>query len=280
VTPPTTPPPTTPPVTGGNVQPNADNTGVPAGTVLTVYNGDLTITTAGATYSGLDIHGYLRVEAPNVTVKNSIVRGGAGPNGNGIVNDTTPSATNFLFEDSEVSPSYPALGLDDIKGFNYTALRDNIHGSIDGLKMYGDNATVQDSWIHDLVTYAHDPGHGNGPSHSDGVQILSGTNLKIIGNSIEGQPNSTVIITQDNGPVSNVLIDNNWMSGVGQDATIKLLNKPLPSMQGITVTNNRFLGTLATACQILDSKTVSLVQSGNVIMATGAVAKFLNTAAS
>ncbi len=140
-----------------------------------------------------------------MTVKNSIIRGGTGNNGLGIVSDVSNTATNFLLEDSEVVPQYPVVNLDDVKGWNYTLLRDNIHGSVDGLKMYGNNATVQDSWIHDLVTYAHDPAQNNGPSHSDGVQILSGTNLKVIGNNIEGQPNSTVIITQDNGPVSNVL---------------------------------------------------------------------------
>ena len=271
-------PPVSPPIVLSGDQPGPGNTGVPAGTALTVMNGDLTITTAGATYSGLDIHGYLRVEAPNVTVKNSIIRGGTGPVGNGIVNDTTPSATNFLLEDSEVVPQYPVVNLDDIKGYNYTALRDNIHGSVDGLKMYGNNATVQDSWIHDLVTYAHDPAQNNGPSHSDGVQILSGTNLKVLGNTIEGQPNSSVIITQDNGPVSNVLIDGNWLSGLNQVATIKLLNKPLPTLSGITVTNNIFNGQLASACQILDSPAVTLVQSGNVIGATNAAAKLLRTA--
>jgi hypothetical protein len=277
-TPAPTPPATPPTSTGSNPQPGPDNTGVPAGTTLTVYNGNLTITTAGATYSGLDIHGYLRVEAPNVTVKDSIIRGGSGSIGNGIVNDTTASATNFLLEDSEVVPQYPVVGLDDIKGFNYTALRDNIHGSVDGLKMYGNNATLEDSWVHDLVTYAHDPAQNNGPSHSDGVQILSGSNLRIIGNTISGQPNSAVIITQDNGPVSNVLIDSNWLSGINQVATVKLLAKPLPSMSGITVTNNIFLGPLASACQILDSPNVSLAMSGNVIGGTGETAKFMDTA--
>ncbi len=255
--------------------PNANNTGVPAGTTLTVYNGDLTITTAGATYSGLDIHGYVRVQAPNVTIKNSIIRGGTGNNGLGIVSDVSDSATNFLLEDSEVVPQYPVVNLDDVKGWNYTLLRDNIHGAVDGLKMYGNNATVQDSWIHDLVTYAHDPAQNNGPSHSDGVQILSGTNLKVLGNTIEGQPNSSIIITQDHGAVSNVLIDGNWLSGLDQVATVKLLNKPLPSMSGITVTNNLFTGQLASACQILDSTTVTLVSSGNVIMPDGTAAKLL-----
>src|SRR5207237_8813035 len=83
-----TPTPTTTPVRPGG-QPGPNNTGVPAGTTLTVFNGDLTIDTAGATYSNLDIHGYVKVNAPNVTIKNSIIRGGAGAPGNGIVNDTT-----------------------------------------------------------------------------------------------------------------------------------------------------------------------------------------------
>ena len=52
------------PVVLSGDQPGPGNTGVPAGTALTVMNGDLTITTAGATYSGLDIHGFVKVEAP------------------------------------------------------------------------------------------------------------------------------------------------------------------------------------------------------------------------
>ncbi len=136
---------------------------MPAGAALTVMNGDLTVTTAGATYTNLDIHGYVVIKAPNVTIKNSIIRGGTGNNGLGIVSDTDNAATNFLLEDSTIFPANPVVGLDDIKGWNYTALRDNIYGSVDGLKMYGDNATVESSWIHDLVTYAHDPAQGGGP---------------------------------------------------------------------------------------------------------------------
>ncbi|HEY0871744.1 MAG TPA: hypothetical protein VGD55_15195, partial [Acidothermaceae bacterium] len=115
---------------------------------------------------------------------------------------------------------------------------------------------------------------------SDGVQILSGSNLKVIGNTIVGQPNSAIIITQDHGAVSGVLIDGNWLGSQGgtQIATIKILNKPLPSLSGITVTNNRFEAPLASACQILDSKTVTLTQFGNVIDSSGVPAKLLNTA--
>jgi Right handed beta helix region len=261
-------------------QPGPGNTGVPAGTALTVMNGDLTITKAGATYSGLDIHGFVKVEAPNVTIKDSIIRGGTGSIGNGIVNSGDASP-NFLLEDSEIVPQHPVVGLDDVKGWNYTLLRDNIHGSVDGLKMYGDNATVEDSWIHDLVTYAHDPAQNNGPSHSDGVQILSGSNLKVIGNTIVGQPNSTIMVTQDHGAVHNVLIDGNWLTSQGatQVASIKVLAHPMASLSGITITNNVFYGQLASACEILDSTDVSMVQSNNTVQGTGHAAKFKDTAA-
>jgi hypothetical protein len=240
---------------------------VPAGTALTVMNGDLTITTAGATYSGLDIHGYVVVKAPNVTIKDSIIRGGTGPVGNGIVNDTDNAATNFLLEDSEVVPQYPVVGLDDIKGWNYTALRDNIHGTVDGLKMYGNNATVEASWIHDLVTYAHDPAQNNGPSHSDGVQILSGNNLKIIGNTIEGGTNTALMITQDHGTTSGVMFANNWVSGGA--CTLNILPLPLGSMGGIAVDNNIFTDNSTRNCPILDSPTVNLTVSGNVFAGSG-----------
>jgi hypothetical protein len=240
---------------------------VPAGTALTVMNGDLTITTAGATYSGLDIHGYVVVKAPNVTIKNSIIRGGTGPVGNGIVNDTDDAATNFLLEDSEIVPQYPVVGLDDIKGWNYTALRDNIYGSVDGLKMYGDNATVESSWIHDLVTYAHDPAQGGGPSHSDGVQILSGSNLKVIGNTIEGGINTAVMITQDHGTTNNVVIDGNWLSG--GKCTINMTPKPLGSLNAITVTNNIFTDNSTLSCPILDTTQTNLTASGNVYAGSG-----------
>ncbi len=230
-------------------------------------NGDLTITTAGATYSGLDIHGYVVVKAPNVTIKDSIIRGGTGPIGNGIVNDTDNAATNFVLEDSEIFPANPVVGLDDIKGWNYTMLRDNIHGSVDGLKIYGDNATVESSWIHDLVTYAHDPAQNNGPSHSDGIQILSGSNLKVIGNTIEGGSNTAVMITQDHGTTNNVVIDSNWISGGA--CSINMTPKPLGALNAITVDSNIFTNNSTNHCPILSTTQTNLTASGNVYAGTG-----------
>jgi hypothetical protein len=49
--------------------PNSSNTGVPAG-VLLKPSGAVEVNTPGAVVSGLDITGYLYINAPNVTVRN------------------------------------------------------------------------------------------------------------------------------------------------------------------------------------------------------------------
>jgi len=254
------------PVLSGD-QPGPANTGVPAGTPLTVMNGDLTITTAGATYSGLDIHGFVRVEAPDVTIKDSIIRGGVAPSDIGLVNDTDDSATNFLIEDSELVPMDPSVQIDGIKGWNYTALRVEIHGTTDGAKMYGPNATIEDSYIHGLVTYAHDPDQGGKQSHNDGVQILSGSNLKIIGNTIEGGSNTALMITQDHGSTSNVVFDNNWVSGGA--CSVNMTPKPLGSLNAITLDNNIFTDNSTNNCPILDTTATDLSASGNAFAGSG-----------
>lgn len=274
VTPTPTPTPS-PTVTPPTTRPGPSNTGVPAGTTLSVLNQDLVITLAGSTYSNLDIHGYVIVKAPNVTIRDSIIRGGAGPNGNGIVNDTDNAATGFLLEDSTVVPSFPALGLDCVKGWNYHLLRVNLSGTVDGAKMYGPNATIEASWIHDLHTYAHDPGQGNGPSHNDDVQVLSGSNLRIIGNTLAGGWNTAIQVTQDHGPVTSLLVDGNYADA--GNVTFNIANKGLPSLAGIVITNNRFGHAAVTHCQILYTKVTSITVSGNVFDDTGLPVKILNT---
>ena len=47
------------------------------GTKLTVHQGDLNVTTAGAVIDGLEIHGLLIISAPDVVIKNSRILGRA-----------------------------------------------------------------------------------------------------------------------------------------------------------------------------------------------------------
>src|SRR5690242_11944876 len=60
--------------TGAGGRPGPGNTGVPAGTTLTRHDGNLVITKAGAVYDRLDIHGFVIVKAPDVTIRRSVIR--------------------------------------------------------------------------------------------------------------------------------------------------------------------------------------------------------------
>lgn len=210
-----------------------------------------------------------------MTIKNSIIRGGPATSTVALIYDLSDAATNLLVEDSELVPVDPSVNIDGIDGWNYTALRLNIHGTVDGAKMFGPNATMQDSWIHGLVTYEHDPAHADGVSHNDAVQILSGSNLRVLGNTLEGGHNSAIQITQDHGPLTDVLIDGNWADA--GNVTFNIANKPLASLSGITVTNNLFGHAAVTGCQILYTSATTIVASNNVFADTGLPVVILNT---
>src|SRR5262249_58867725 len=53
--------------------PDETNTGVPPGTTLTQVNGDIDVKVDGTVIDGQDIHGCVRVQAANVTIRNSKV---------------------------------------------------------------------------------------------------------------------------------------------------------------------------------------------------------------
>ena len=249
------------------VQPSAANTGVPAGTHLTVYNGDLTITRAGSTYSGLDIRGFVFVRAVNVTIKNSIIRGRVATSDTGLVNDVTNSGANFRIFDSELVPQHPSVKIDGIKGWNYTATRLNIHGTVDGAKVLGDNATIQNSYIHDLQLYSFDPDQ-NGPSHNDGVQVLGGRHIRILYNTIDIASNlkTAIQVSQDHSVTSDLWFNNNWADGA--ICTVNITPKPLASMSGIVIDDNQFGAHTPAACTVNIKPNVVYSAVGNVMTTT------------
>ncbi len=157
------------PPTGG--KPGAGNTGVPAGVPLRVVTGDQVFNTAGQVISGLDIHGYVRIRAKNVTLRNSIVRGGAVKcNAAVIFVESTGSAR---IEDTDIVPTNPNACLDGVWAANSRLLRMDIRNVVDGVKAF-DNMVVQDSYIHDLSWFASDPNQGGGSTHNDAVQTYEG----------------------------------------------------------------------------------------------------------
>ena len=272
VIPPPVAPPVVPPAPINTGKPIASTTGVPAGTKLTVYNGDLVITTAGATYSGLDIRGFVTVKAPNVTIKNSIVRGGVATSDIGLINDISSAGTNLHVTDSELVPQYPSVKIDGMKGSNYTATRLNIHGTVDGAKVIGDNDTIQDSYIHDLVLYSYDPDQ-NGPTHNDGVQVLGGRHTRILNNNfvIATNEKTAMEIGQSDGSVSDLQFNGNSVDGA--ICAVNVTNAPLASMSGITVNDNVFGPNTNPACTIIFKPAVSYTAIGNMMTPTDVVAR-------
>jgi hypothetical protein len=251
-------------------KPGQDNTGVPAGTKLTQHDGDLVITTAGAHFDALDVHGFVVVKAPNVTITRSYVRGGPATSARGLITNTTPTATNLVVEDTTLIPDQPSVYQYGLKGSNFTARRVEVAKGVDSVQIHGDNVVVEDSWLHDNSYFASDPYQGNGPSHNDGVQVLGGQNITIVGNVITGAQNAAMQVTQDYATTSRLRFDDNWVNE--GTCSVKLNNKGEPARLGpVTMSGNRFgRQTSIAGCPILRTSLTDLTASGNVWEDTGA----------
>jgi hypothetical protein len=259
------------PVTGTvGGKPGPANTGVPAGLGLRVVTGDQVYRTANQVISGLDIHGYVSIRAKNVTLKNSIVRGGA-PRCNAAVISIGDGASATI-TDTEIIPSHPNACLDGISAQHAVLRRLDIHGTVDGIKAY-DTVTLLDSYVHDLSYFASDPNQGGGPTHNDDVQTFVGNQHVTLRHNtltVDRRGNAAYQVTQDLGGVATDLhIEDNWLDG-GQ-CTLNFGHKGGPTpMTGIYVTNNRFGRGSVYACPILLSTQTFLSQnSGNVWADTG-----------
>jgi hypothetical protein len=272
-TPKPTPSPSVPEPPG---KPGPTNTGVPPGTKLTVVHGTVTVTKPGTVIDSQDIKGQLIIQASNVTVKRSLIEGAKGQDASVDIQ----SGSNILIEDSEVTDTYPSLGNDDMRVKGATLLRMNIHGGVDGMKLFS-NSTVSASWIHGLTYFAHDPGQANGHTHNDTIQILGGSNFHVTGNWLQSatMDNSAIQVTQSIGKISSLFISGNWADGGGCSFNFSGHNgagKELP-LNGITVVANRFGHTSAVYkgnCAIVDTPATHLVSSiGNVWDTSGTPVK-------
>ena len=232
----------------------ANNTGVPAGTKLTVYNGNLTISVAGTVIDSMDIRGKVNITAPNVTIKNSIIRGKS---------DTTLLVNNLgghaglKIIDSEIFASTESHNSQGIYGYNFTLTRVDIHNVIDGVHITGSNVTVEDSWIHDNLHYVNDPNFNGSPSHDDSIQIQVGNNIMITGNTLSGPYNANTQITQDRGVVSNVTFTENNFSG--GKCSINIAEKSYGPLKGIVIKDNKFAQNTSLANCAVISKTTTII---------------------
>ena len=208
----------------------------PTGTKLTVHEGDLTVTTPGAVIDGVEVHGLLIVNAPDVVIKNSRILGRAVNGSTGLVSNVR-SGLPFTIQDSEITAAVPSPYLNGIFGSAFTALRVDISNVIDPIHVIGGDVEIRDSWLHDNDHYEQDPLWDGTPSHSDSLQIEAGNDISVIGNRMEGAHNAAVQITQNTSkaPLGNVRISGNYFNDGG--CTVNIARTPA-AIAGFSVTDN------------------------------------------
>lgn len=246
--------------------------GVPSGTSLTKVTGDLTITQDGYVLDGVDLYGYVSVKANNVTIKNSIIRGGATATSDRALIMDWNGGTNLVVKDTTLVPQHRSIWLDGISGKNFTAERLDVSGVVDAVKVLGSGVTIRGSFLHDAyyqgsgVSYQSD-----GQTHNDAVQIEGGGNIALTGNTMTGFHNAAVMITQNSSTITGVTLQNNTLAGGG--CTINLSEKGKGAMTGVKMLTNKF-GTnrdSSTSCPIImPPATLAIAQvSGNTWLDNG-----------
>ena len=181
---------------------------MPAGTPL-VASGAITVTVPGTVIDARDINGCISVQASNVTIKRTRVRGGlCGSNQIEIV----PGVSAVLIEDTEVDGLNQNAFYAGIGGTGFTCLRCNVHNVGQGFHTSADLATViQDSYVHDLYECCG--------SHNEDIYVgdASPALLIIRHNRLDNQGGQTSAISlfADVGPVQHVTVDHNLLNGGG-----------------------------------------------------------------
>lgn len=232
------------------VEPGAGNTGVPAGTPLTVHQGDLTVTTDGTVIDAMDIRGYVYVKANRVTITRSLIRGGSDVNTSHALVANWWGNTGLLVQDSTLKADVTSLHLDGISGGGYTARRLNVSAVVDTAKVIGSNVTIENSWMHGTAYSDRDPNQSDGKTHDDNVQIEGGSNIVIRGNLFENSHNAAIMVTQNYAATANVMIQANHLRGGACTVNVSQqgVNRPI---LGMAITGNRFgPGWYGTTCPI------------------------------
>lgn len=170
-----------------------------------------TVTQDGTVIDGRQITGLLAIEADNVIVRNSKVTGSS----NYDIH-VRGSAQNVLIENVEInSAEKPSIGIHFSQGSSGTVRRANIWNGEDGIRVQGNNITIEDSYLHDLFRY---PG-----GHHDTIQIRQGDNITIRRNTLMAYKPSTDdpmnasiqigSLVDTSNQIDNLRVLNNYMDG-------------------------------------------------------------------
>jgi hypothetical protein len=188
-----------------NGWPDASNTGVPPGPGELRRVGRLIVTKDGAAFTRLDISDCVDIQANDVVITESIIHCGRSAAAVRILG----AATNAVLDQVEIDGGGAASAC--IAPQNFTIENSNLHDCVDGID-FNSNVTVLSCFIHDLARTSD--------SHNDTLQTLGGTDDLIKDNTLDAYRadtndlmNSAIQTGHLNMPLTNVLIDHNFMDG-------------------------------------------------------------------
>jgi hypothetical protein len=188
-----------PPAAGGF--PDASNTGVPAGTVLTAYTGSCTITVANTAIDAKTINCDLQIRAAGVKVTRSKIVGSIN------LSEDASDSYSFTISDSEIDAgNRMATG---VGTKNFTATRVHVYGGNRSMYCYN-NCTISDSYVHgqfkDLSGVAHESGIRMGQN-----SVLRHNTIACDAPNVPPDAGCSAGLTGygDFTPVTNNLIENN-----------------------------------------------------------------------
>ena len=191
--------------------PTAATTGVPAGVTLKPYTGSMTITTSGTIIDGYDITGTLRIDATDVTIKNSRIHGR-------IDTGDGDSDSRILIQRVEIIGPYDPVddgGYAAVGFSGFTCNGCHVRGWGKGFALVR-NTVVMNSWVHDIIVHG-DP--ANGGSHNEAIISLGGSNFTIVGNRLDAgdAPNvsASLALYSQMESFDNVLVRGNLFDGGG-----------------------------------------------------------------
>lgn len=194
---------------------------------LTTYSGPETITVDGTVIENMDILTSLLISADNVIIRNCrlYVTSDFGIDGEYAANLLIEDCT--VYNDGTLGTNAAILG--GLGGSVFQ--RNNIYGVQNGIVLAsnGNDVIIRDNYVHDLASGGADP-------HFDAVAVQGGqVNVLIEHNTLVSWDTSCIIINEDFGPSTGIVVNNNLMLQ-------QLPNKTAYTMYvytaGVTVTNN------------------------------------------
>lgn len=248
--------------------PDASNSGVPAGTSLTLHNSDITLSTPGQVIENLDIRGAIIVRAPGCVARNCKVSGWSVF---AVFVDTpAETGTPFLLDHCTILAGATTGGT-SMTNSNFHAIGCDISGAENGFDVTHD-VLIQDCFIHDL--------YNAGESHSDGIQMSGSPHDVVIRHNhiissgldslgvVSGGTSCIIMPPQSSGPSTNITIDNNRFAW----GAFALYGPQGGKGTNVTVTNNNFDTTFQPQCGQFGPWTEAADEdhvSGNVFYPSG-----------